>query len=82
MSNRPETGAMEFGTDWPGVFIRGDNALYFSWELKRLLDNIEEKDIQVNKIFIQGLISLLNSSNFHADNPNIQKMKEFSECSK
>lgn len=64
MSNRSETGAMEFGTDWPGVFIRGDNTIYFSWELKRLLDNIEKKDIQVNKIFIQGLISLLNSSNF------------------
>lgn len=26
---RPETGAMQFGDDWPGVFIRGDNAIYF-----------------------------------------------------
>lgn len=27
---RIETGPVRFGTDWPGVFIRGDNAFYFS----------------------------------------------------
>jgi hypothetical protein len=27
-SGRPETGPMQFGDDWPGVFIRGDNALF------------------------------------------------------
>ena len=26
---RPETGPMQFGDDWPGVFIRGDNAVYY-----------------------------------------------------
>lgn len=26
-AERPETGPMQFGDDWPGVFIRGDNAL-------------------------------------------------------
>ena len=24
---RVETGAVQFGDDWPGLFIRGDNAL-------------------------------------------------------
>lgn len=24
---RVETGPVQFGTDWPGVFIRGDNAM-------------------------------------------------------
>jgi len=27
-TGRPETGPMQFGDDWPGVFIRGDNALW------------------------------------------------------
>lgn len=27
MSVRPETGPMQFGDDWPGIFIRGDSAL-------------------------------------------------------
>jgi hypothetical protein len=26
---RVETGAIQFGDDWPGLFIRGDNALYY-----------------------------------------------------
>lgn len=25
---RVETGAVQFGDDWPGIFIRGDDALY------------------------------------------------------
>lgn len=27
---RPETGPMQFGDDWPGVFIRGDNAFHMA----------------------------------------------------
>jgi hypothetical protein len=27
---RVETGAVQFGDDWPGVFIRGDHALYYA----------------------------------------------------
>ena len=26
MSERAETGILQFGDDWPGVFIRGDDA--------------------------------------------------------
>lgn len=32
-SGRPETGPMQFGDDWPGIFIRGDNALFFARQL-------------------------------------------------
>jgi hypothetical protein len=29
---RPGTGPMQFGDDWPGVFIRGDDAIgYVRW---------------------------------------------------
>ena len=27
---RVETGPIQFGDDWPGIFIRGDNALFFA----------------------------------------------------
>ena len=29
-TDRAETGPMQFGDDWPGVFIRGDNALAYA----------------------------------------------------
>lgn len=34
---RIETGAVQFGDDWPGVFIRGDNAGYFAMMLDQYL---------------------------------------------
>lgn len=30
---RVETGVVQFGDDWPGVFIRGDDAFYLSTAL-------------------------------------------------
>lgn len=35
--SRPETGPMQFGDDWPGVFIRGDDALGYYTALNVLL---------------------------------------------
>jgi len=37
-----ETGPIRFGDDWPGVFIRGDDALLFAALLDRLLS---ERDV-------------------------------------
>ncbi|RDL44668.1 hypothetical protein DN730_09795 [Marinomonas piezotolerans] len=34
---RVETGAVQFGDDWPGVFIRGDNAAHYSMAIDGLL---------------------------------------------
>lgn len=31
---RVETGPVQFNDDWPGVFIRGDNALYLAYCLE------------------------------------------------
>ena len=33
---RVETGAVQFEGDWPGIFIRGDNALAYGYMLSRL----------------------------------------------
>lgn len=39
---RPETGPMKFGDDWPGVFIRGDNAAHHAHALDEVLAWIEK----------------------------------------
>ncbi len=31
---RVETGAVQFGDDWPGIFIRGDNAFAFAMAIE------------------------------------------------
>jgi hypothetical protein len=30
VAERVETGPVQFGDDWPGVFIRGDNAFWLT----------------------------------------------------
>lgn len=37
VTERVETGAVQFGDDWPGVFIRGDHAGYWALMLRSLL---------------------------------------------
>lgn len=37
---RAATGVVQFGEDWPGVFIRGDNAGYYAMVLKDILARI------------------------------------------
>ncbi len=37
---RVETGAVQFGDDWPGLFIRGDNAFGILLAIKRLDEDL------------------------------------------
>lgn len=39
--SRVETGPVQFGGDWPGVFIRGDNALYYAMALEQVLNGTD-----------------------------------------
>lgn len=63
---RLETGPVQFTyehgeTDWPGVFIRGDNAAHYALHLRRLLDSNEALD-WVALAALQGLLSDLEGS--------------------
>jgi hypothetical protein len=46
---RVETGAVQFNMkdgyeDWPGLFIRGDNAAWLAFQLNQALETLEEID--------------------------------------
>ena len=53
---RPETGPMQFGDDWPGVFIRGDNA---GWYAMLLSDLLENKSSPTSQACLKGLVRIL-----------------------
>jgi hypothetical protein len=38
-TQRIETGPIQFGDDWPGVFIRGDNAFGYAMALRSVIAN-------------------------------------------
>lgn len=56
-SERVETGPLRFGTDWPGLFIRGDDAGRHAWSLHCIL---ERSDLEVNPIERIQLTALHN----------------------
>jgi hypothetical protein len=39
-AERVETGAIQFGNDWPGLFLRGDDAIALRANIKTAIDNI------------------------------------------
>lgn len=66
---RIETGALQINDDWPGLFIRGDNAAYYSFQLREILSAANKGDTQrVMELLthplngIGGLCNLLESS--------------------
>lgn len=80
MSGRPETGVMRFKDDFPGVFIRGDNALYLGLVLDNLL---QDKDLlPIDAAVLGGLRNLLTSCDVRSGCTDIQELKLFDECQK
>ena len=45
---RVETGAVKFGDDWAGLFIRGDNAISLRSRIQDLLEYLPAEDVQNN----------------------------------
>ena len=74
--NRPETGAMQFGSDWPGAFIRGDDAFAFAEAIARVLDS---KAAALDQACLRELHKVLRDTN-GAQGGDVQKLAPFMEC--
>ena len=57
---RVETGVVQFGDDWPGIFIRGDDALPYAMYLEQLIHAVEETN-PLGAIPLRGLVDILRS---------------------
>ena len=53
---RVETGVVQFGDDWPGVFVRGDDAAYYAGA-------IDEDDPDLRAAYLGQLRDLFLSAN-------------------
>ena len=52
LESRVETGPVQFGDDWPGIFIRGDNAMWYRYALSNGDNFIRDAAIiQLAKLF-------------------------------
>lgn len=55
---RTKTGPLQFGTDWPGVFIRGDEARSFAVAVRYAIDQLKMPESSV----LSELAALLESA--------------------
>lgn len=71
VEQRVESGPIQFGDDWPGTFIRGDNAFAYAMYLRLLLGAIDTssdpsfKRIAITVECVRGLMGLLQESNLN-----------------
>ena len=80
-SRRPETGPMQFKNDWCGVFIRGDSAMGYAVQIRRMLAEPDPQK-QLNSFErLRHLCLLLESSNERTQmGDEVQRMKSFDEA--
>lgn len=77
MTDRPETGAMSFGDDWPGVFIRGDEAHEMEQFARMAAEALEASDCSGLSSWVDRIADVLNEARESKD-PQI--MRPFDEC--
>lgn len=78
--SRIETGVVRFGSDWPGVFIRGDDAFDLQLQLRALLKSApDDPELTIPKNVVQTYIRLLQSSRMGHE-ANTQALKSAEEC--
>lgn len=63
-TNRVETGALQFNEDWPGIYIRGDNAAFYAMQLRHLIRYVEKNADHIDFYALntaKSLVDLLSS---------------------
>lgn len=55
---RMETGAIQFGTDWPGLFIRGDSAAGYALHLEDAIRRAKKDGMSL--LYLASLDELLS----------------------
>jgi hypothetical protein len=59
---RPETGPMQFGDDWPGMFIRGDDAAWMAHSMLAAAQALSDiADGQINAEYLKVYAEKLRS---------------------
>lgn len=79
-SQRPETGPMRFGEDWPGTFIRGDESFHYRLQLEAALEYAAMGTAPDEMVLtaIRNLLALLTSSESGHGTPVL--LKTFTSC--
>ena len=72
LNNRVETGSLQINDDWPGLFIRGDNCIFFKMMIKEAINILKSHKSEeiVVVAALEGLEQLLKEPLIM---PNLEK---------
>ena len=76
-SERVETGSIRFGNDWPGFFIRGDDAHSYANHLSNI---ISDSPNSLASEVLRGLLSQLIRSDLHHSEHRSVMLHPYVEC--
>lgn len=54
-SARVRTGAIQFRDDWPGLFVRGDDAIVLAVDLSHILQVLRERGLEADHRVLCGI---------------------------
>ncbi len=81
--SRVEDGPVQFGEDWPGLFLRGDTAMNYAYHLQIFLDealhNVAAPPNPISLGVVRGLLSDLESCNLVTRAEQSSQHSELSE---
>lgn len=83
--SRIESGPIQFGDDWPGLFLRGDDCFHYASHLRRVLETVNGIDNLIPKALLRSLLDDLESTNIHnrsTDSVPIELLKPAEECAR
>lgn len=78
-SPRVETGAIQFGSDWPGLFIRGDDAVFLVASIRQLAKGVQESkdpDVGMALARVVEIAELIEREVRVKSNPAARKEKQ------
>ena len=69
---RVETGLLEFGEDWRGLFIRGDSAFHYALNLRAVLALPSVADTApLQRMVLEDLLEMLEGADERHMRPNV-----------
>lgn len=84
VDQRVETGPTQFGDDWPGTFIRGDDSANFAYHLRDFLSEAEScselSHMWLQIAVLRGLLGTLSSSNLNERRAELETSAAPVEC--
>jgi hypothetical protein len=81
VTDRPETGVMQFGDDWPGVFIRGDQAGWMAAALGEMLTGVTPNVLVTAQLWEMYQL-LMDSNAQNSITEDLQQLRPYPECVK